>query len=191
MSEWASCVSNILFVFTLSCQQDLSWSMLQIPEKQKPLRYSEEHNRTMDTYKWCSCKIILVLIINQYILWLFLHILTEYNQWEWCNGNALGLFQGGARIEFRLGQGDPDFMLFLLSYNTSRISQNSTLVRPSPITSKSRDSVAGIATGYELDDWGAGLRVQIKNFLFSASSEPVWGPLSFLSNGYRGLFCRG
>jgi hypothetical protein len=49
MSEWAIYVSNILFAFTLSCQQDLSWAMLQISEKQKLFLCSEVPARTMDT----------------------------------------------------------------------------------------------------------------------------------------------
>jgi hypothetical protein len=53
-----------------------------------------------------------------------------------------------------------------------------------------RDSVVGIASGYGLDDRGVGVRVPVRARLFHSPSNPgrIWGPLSLLSNGYRGLF---
>jgi hypothetical protein len=57
----------------------------------------------------------------------------------------------------------------------------------------SRDSVVGIATGYELDDRGIGFRVPVVLRIFSSSNRPnrLWGPPNFLPNGYQGLFPRG
>jgi hypothetical protein len=56
----------------------------------------------------------------------------------------------------------------------------------------SRDSVVGIATGYGLDDRRVGVRVPVGSRIFSCprSQNWFWGPLSLLSNGYRGLFPR-
>jgi hypothetical protein len=57
---------------------------------------------------------------------------------------------------------------------------------------KRRDSSVGIATGYGLDDRGIGVRVPVGSRIFSSPQRPYrhWGPLSLLSNGYRGLFPR-
>jgi hypothetical protein len=51
----------------------------------------------------------------------------------------------------------------------------------------SRDSAVGIATGYELDDQGAGIRVPVGLRIFSSPLRPdwLWGPPNLLSNGYR------
>jgi hypothetical protein len=51
----------------------------------------------------------------------------------------------------------------------------------------SRDSVVGIATGYGLDERGVGVRVPVGSRIFSSPRRPdrLWGPPSFLSNGYR------
>jgi hypothetical protein len=58
---------------------------------------------------------------------------------------------------------------------------------------RGRDSVAGIETGYGLDDRGVGVRVPIGSRIFSSPRRPdrLWGPPNFLSNGYRVLFPRG
>jgi hypothetical protein len=55
-----------------------------------------------------------------------------------------------------------------------------------------RDSSVGIATGYGLDDRGVGVRVQVGSRIFSSPSRPdrLWGPPSYLYNGYQGLFPR-
>jgi hypothetical protein len=52
------------------------------------------------------------------------------------------------------------------------------------------DSAVGIATGYGLDDRRVGVRVPVGSRIFSSTRRPdrLWGPTSFLSNGYRGLF---
>jgi hypothetical protein len=57
----------------------------------------------------------------------------------------------------------------------------------------SRDSVAGIATGYGLDDLGVGVRVPVGSRIFSSPQRPdrLWGPPSLLYNGHRGFFSRG
>jgi hypothetical protein len=49
---------------------------------------------------------------------------------------------------------------------------------------KSRDTSVGIAPGYGLENRSSGVRV------FSSPPRPerLWGPPSFLSNGYHGLF---
>jgi hypothetical protein len=52
------------------------------------------------------------------------------------------------------------------------------------------DSVAGMATGYGLDDRGVGVRVPVGSRIFSSPRSPgqLWGPHNLLSNEYRGLF---
>jgi hypothetical protein len=52
------------------------------------------------------------------------------------------------------------------------------------------DSSVGIVTGYGLDDREVGVRVAVGSRFFSSPRSPyrLWGPPSFLSNGYRGLF---
>jgi hypothetical protein len=53
-----------------------------------------------------------------------------------------------------------------------------------------RDNAVGIATGYRLDDREVGVRVRIRSKIVSYSHRPdrLWGPLSLLYSGYRGLF---
>jgi hypothetical protein len=54
----------------------------------------------------------------------------------------------------------------------------------------SRDSVVGIATGYELDDRGVGIRVPVGYKIFTSPCRPdrLWGSPNLLSNKYWGLF---
>jgi hypothetical protein len=58
---------------------------------------------------------------------------------------------------------------------------------------RSRDSVVGIATGYELDDRGIGVLDPIGSKIFSSPRCPdrLWGSPNLLSNGYWGLFPLG
>jgi hypothetical protein len=58
---------------------------------------------------------------------------------------------------------------------------------------RSRDSSVGIATGYELEDWGVGVRAPVGSRIFSSPnrSDRLWGPPNLQSNGYRRLFHRG
>jgi hypothetical protein len=54
-----------------------------------------------------------------------------------------------------------------------------------------RDSSVGIATGYELDDRGVGVRVPEGSRIFSyPCPDRFWGPPSLLFNWYWGLFPR-
>jgi hypothetical protein len=48
---------------------------------------------------------------------------------------------------------------------------------------RSRDSAVGIATGYELDDRGVGVRVPVGSRIFSSPRcrDRFWGPPSLLS----------
>jgi hypothetical protein len=49
----------------------------------------------------------------------------------------------------------------------------------------------GIATGYGLDACGSIPGKDKKFFSISQRADPLWGPHSFLSDGYWGLFLRG
>jgi hypothetical protein len=57
----------------------------------------------------------------------------------------------------------------------------------------SRDSVVGIATGYELDDRGVGVRVPVRSRIFSFPSCPdrLWGHSASYTMGNRGTFPEG
>jgi hypothetical protein len=50
-----------------------------------------------------------------------------------------------------------------------------------------------MATGYGLDDRGVGVRVPVGSRLLSSPRRPdrLWGPPSFLCNGYRGALSPG
>jgi hypothetical protein len=54
-------------------------------------------------------------------------------------------------------------------------------------------SVVGITTGYELQNFGIGVRVPVGSRIFSSPRRPdgLMGPLTLLSYGYRGNFPRG
>jgi hypothetical protein len=56
----------------------------------------------------------------------------------------------------------------------------------------SQDSTVGIAIGYWLDNRGVGVRGLIGSRIFSSPchSDRLFGPPSFPSNGYQGLFSR-
>jgi hypothetical protein len=55
------------------------------------------------------------------------------------------------------------------------------------INIRTRDSVAGIATGYGIDDRGVGVRAPVGSRIFSTSSRPALGP----NHPHRGLFPQG
>jgi hypothetical protein len=52
----------------------------------------------------------------------------------------------------------------------------------------SRDSIAGVVTGYGLDSGGVRVRVPVGSVIFSSPSRPdrLWRPSNLLYNGYRG-----
>jgi hypothetical protein len=58
---------------------------------------------------------------------------------------------------------------------------------------RSRGSVVGIATGYELDDWGVGVRVLVRSRTLSSPNRlyRLWGPHNLLSNVYQGALSPG
>jgi hypothetical protein len=58
---------------------------------------------------------------------------------------------------------------------------------------RSRDSSAGTATIYGLDDQGVVVRVPVRSRIFSSTRHPdrMWRPPSLLSNGYRGALSPG
>jgi hypothetical protein len=57
---------------------------------------------------------------------------------------------------------------------------------------RSWGSSVGIASGYELDDRGVGVRVPVGSGIFSSPRRPdrLWGSPNLLCNGYRWLFPR-
>jgi hypothetical protein len=57
----------------------------------------------------------------------------------------------------------------------------------------SRDSAVGIATSYGVDGWGVGVRDSVGARFFSTPRRlnRLWGPHSFVSNGYRELCPQG
>jgi hypothetical protein len=57
----------------------------------------------------------------------------------------------------------------------------------------SRDSAVGIATGYGLDEWEAGVRAPVGSKIFTSPRRPdwLWGPPNLLYNGHQELFPGG
>jgi hypothetical protein len=58
---------------------------------------------------------------------------------------------------------------------------------------KGEDSAVGIASSYGMDDWAVRARVPVGARIFFSARRPdrLWGPPSFLSNGYRGSISEG
>jgi hypothetical protein len=56
-----------------------------------------------------------------------------------------------------------------------------------------RDGSVGIASGFELDNWGIVIQVPVGSRIFFSPRRPdrLWGSPTLLSNGYRLLFLRG
>jgi hypothetical protein len=52
-------------------------------------------------------------------------------------------------------------------------------------SSGSQDSTVGLATGYGLEGWGAGIRILVRARFLSSPRRPdrFWGPLRRLSYG--------
>jgi hypothetical protein len=53
---------------------------------------------------------------------------------------------------------------------------------------RSRDIAIGVATGYDLDQRGVGVRVPVWSRIFCSPRRPdrLWGPLNHVCNGYKG-----
>jgi hypothetical protein len=83
--------------------------------------------------------------------------------------------------------------LYLLSHLTFYFRNKSYILLHIFVASVSRDSLAGIATGYGLDDRGIGVRVPVGSRIFSSPRRPhrLWGPPCLLSNAYREFFPGG
>jgi hypothetical protein len=59
------------------------------------------------------------------------------------------------------------------------------------ILMKNRDSSVDMSTGYGTDSWGSNPSRDKRLFSSPQRSDGLWGPPSFLSNGYCELFPRG
>jgi hypothetical protein len=143
---------------------------------------------------------------------LTLYYSTHRHVWEDKNlagrysSDDLDVYSRGAQFESRPDSVYPDwfFVVFLIFSKKSRVI---TSIRPSLLPSElfsnslfidcptieTRYNSVGIATGYELDDRGVGVRVTVRAKLLFSPRRPdqFWGPLSLLSSGYRELISPG
>jgi hypothetical protein len=78
-------------------------------------------------------------------------------------------------------------------HNTANNFPSSLVMLAIYCTVWSQDSAVGMATCYDLDGRGIGIRVPAEAKIFPPSRRSYWfwGLPSFLSNGYRGLFPQG
>jgi hypothetical protein len=85
-----------------------------------------------------------------------------------------------------------DLISVIETISSRRICHITSSPRHTKLT-RSRDSVVGIATGYEMEGRGVGVRGLVWSRIFSSPRRPDWlfGPLSLLFNGYRRAFPRG
>jgi hypothetical protein len=80
--------------------------------------------------------------------------------------------------------GTPSFTRYVSASKSSRT------FRRLQVHHRSRNSIAGVATGYKLNDRLVGVQVPVGVRIFTSPRCPdrVWRPPNLTANGYRGLF---